>query len=124
MIRFIYRLFKKQIHNLLIEDLLLNMPNKVGQPAIQIMGGKREQVVKWLYFEVNAISRRNPVDFGSLERRNGMLIMIKAMLLAVSNPLISGKEEMNPQPMEKPRTVKDWKPGIETFKSKISTVDK
>src|SRR5574343_1425026 len=109
MIRLIYRLFKKQIHNLLIEDLLLNLPNKVGQPAIQIMGAKREQVVKWLYFEVNSISRRNPVDFGNLERRNGMLIMIKALLLAVSNPLISGKEEMNPKPMERAAVSREWK---------------
>ena len=112
-LRLIYRTFKRQIHNLLIEDLLMNIPNKVGRPAIEIVSGKRESVVKWLYYEANAVARRLPTHFDNLERRNGILIMIQAFISALSS---SGfpDEVKPPAPMQAPKK-SEWEEGVKKF---------
>lgn len=116
MINIFYKVFKKQIHNLLIADLLENIPTKTGRPAIEIISSKREPVIKWLYYEANAVSRRVPTDFGNLERRNGILIMIQAMISALSN---SGfPDEAKVPVLEKTKITPDWVSGVQAFKNK------
>lgn len=116
MLKLIYKTFKRHFHNFLIEDLLENIPNKTGRPAIEIISAKREPVIKWLYYEANAVSRRVPTDFGNLERRNGILIMIQALIVALSNsgfpdePKIDIKETVKKEP--------NWKKGVEQFTKK------
>lgn len=104
----------------MIEDLLMNIPNKVGKPAIEIIGAKKDAVTKWLYYEANSVSRRNPLDFGNLERRNGILIMIQAFITALSNP--SFKEAPVPSVTRKVES-QDWMTPINNFKNR-KTVDK
>lgn len=117
MIKFIYRLFRQQFHNLLIEDLLLSIPSKVSKPAIEILGGKKETLVKWLYFEANSIFRRRVIDFGNLERRNGMLIMIQAMILLVNGA--DSTTEEHPTLGDVKPIDNSWRKDVQEFKKGI-----
>lgn len=120
-LQFIYRKYKKEIHDLMIQDLLLNIPNKVGKPAIEVVGPKRESVIKWLYYEANAVSRRNPVDFGNIERRNGILIMIQALISAFGNVTVAEEVKIEKKDITK---TPDWIEGINKFKSVAQTPKK
>lgn len=121
-LRFLYKRFTKEFNNLMVEDLLMNIPNKVGRPAIEIVSSKREPVIKWLYYEANAVSRRVPTDFGNLERRNGILIMIQAFITALAT---SGfPDEPKVVITEKTKETVDWRKGINEFKGHKVAVDK
>ena len=116
-LRFLYKIYKRQLHNLMIEDLLMNIPNKVGKPAIEILSTKREPVTKWLYYEANAVSRRVPTDFDNLERRNGILIMIQAMLTAIATSTF--QEEKNTEKNASEKNQVNWRGNIEDFKKGV-----
>jgi len=121
-LKFLYNRYKNEFYNLLVEDLLMNIPNKVGKPAIEIVGAKKDTVTKWLYFEANSIARRSITDFPSIERRNGMLIAIQAFIIALSNPLF--KEEKIPEVKAKSDVpVESYLSGIDSFKRGMA-VDK
>lgn len=99
----------------MIEDLLLSIPDKLTRPAMDILAAKRESVKKWLFFEANAIYRRPIVDFYNAERRNGMLIMLQALLLAIGSRE-KGVDEEHPVVGETKAPPKDWQKGVKDFK--------
>ena len=117
MIKLLYRLFREQFHNLFIEDLLLNIPSKVSKPAVEILGGKKETMLRWLYFEANAIYRRRVIEFGNAERRNGMLMMIQALIFLVNGA--ESKEEEHPTLGVVKPIDPDWRKNVDEFKRGI-----
>lgn len=89
---YVYSKYKHHFENLIIEDLLSGVPEDVKKIGLENLGKSKDKIVKWLYFEANSIYRRSPLDFSSLERRNGMLIFIYALIRALSDIEITKKE--------------------------------
>lgn len=122
-LRFVYERNRKFFQDIFVEDLLLSIPDKISRPAIDILAARREAVKKWLFFEANSIYRRPITDFANSERRNGMLMLIQALLYAIGSREKTVSEE-HPTVGETVAPPVDWQKNIEEFKkgsAKIST---
>lgn len=112
-LKYIYVKNRKFFHDIFVEDLLLSIPDEISKPALDLLAERKKSVTKWLFFEANSIYRRPVTDFHGAERRNGMLIMIQALLMAVGAR--ERKVEEHPTVGETVAPPDDWKKHIDGF---------
>jgi hypothetical protein len=115
-LRFVYARYKQTFYDLLVEDLLLDVPQRVTDTGLSLVAEKREQVIKWLYWQAHALSRRNPAEIGNADKRLGMLLQIKMWLVLIGQAP-KGKEE-HPVIGETLPPPEDWSKGVKAFKEK------
>lgn len=99
--------------------MLENVPEKMTDEAVTILAKQRDKITKWLYFQANAISRRDISDIGNIERKHGILIQIKSLihLLGKAKEDIIEHPTMGElKPIEK---IEDLQKGVEKFKKGI-----
>lgn len=113
-LRFLYNRYKRRFQDFLIEDLLKDIPPKVSEQAVSILTERREILTKWLYWQAHTVSRRDPTDFINLERKLGILVQIKMMLLLIGNA--PRGEEDHPVYGTTVAPPEDWMTPVEAFK--------
>lgn len=116
-LRWIYNRYLKEFQDIFIDAMLLSIPEKIYEPALEVMAKQRTHFVRWIYFEANSIFRRSPTDFGGAERRNGMLILLHALLIIIGR-MPSGAEDHPVVGATKPPP-EDWKKAQEGIKKFI-----
>jgi hypothetical protein len=114
--RYLYKILRKEFEALLVEDLLLQIPEKVNRPFIELMGARKEMMRKWVFFEANSLLTRPPIHNNNPERRQGMLIMLQALLIAITDAKSSVEELPNgAQVPARPQPEDDWQSGVQAF---------
>lgn len=114
-LRKIYLRNKKRFHDFFMEDLLLDIPKNISEPAITIIQEKRTVITQWLFWQAHTISRRDITDFLTMERKLGILTQIKLMITILGNsssPVLEDHPTMGP--LEE--IPKDYTKDIESFK--------
>lgn len=119
MIRILFNLFRPHFEALLVEDLLMQIPKEVSQPIIELMGARKEMMRKWVLFEANSILTRPHVYQKNPDRRQGMLIILRALLIAIgesrsNTETLSSGAEVPARKVEEEKPV-DWQAGIRKF---------
>ena len=77
LIKLLYKKYRTDFLDLMVQDLLEDVPENVSEPALSILGDKKQKVEKFLLFQAAILQRRlakNPKD---AERNLGMLTQIK-----------------------------------------------
>lgn len=116
-LNFIYKKYKSRLTDLMVLDMLQDVPESKTDLAIPVLGKQKDHVINWLYAQASAISRRNVSDMGSLEIKHGILIEIKTLISLLNKSKSSSIEhptlgELKPIKSE----TEDWKKGVENFK--------
>lgn len=118
LIRLLYTAFRPEIEALLIEDLLMQMPGEVSKPFLELMAARKAVALKWIQFEVNSIMTRPPIHNNNPERRQGMLLIMQALYLAIGGT--KAKTEVIPGGQEIPARAEppernNYQAGIRSF---------
>lgn len=90
--KYLYRLYPKYFKDLMVEELLSEVPDNITAPAIEIMAEKRTKLQKWLLWQAYWLQRRNISDMESAHKVFGMLLQIKAMYHIIGNTKPSQEE--------------------------------
>lgn len=114
MLRLIYKKYKKRFLDFFMEDMLLDIPEKISQPAIAILAKDREVMTKFLYYQAHVLHRRDPSDLVNMERKAGMLIQIKLLLTLIGTA--PRGEEPHPVVGKTVAPPEDWHEKVEKFK--------
>lgn len=127
--RFLYRIFKREFEAFMVEDMLMQIPDKVHRPFIELMGARKDMMRKWIFFEVNSLLTRPPIHQTNPDRRQGMLMVFQALLLAITDAKSSMEELPNGTeiPARKEPVIVDttYLSAIESFKNnRRATVEK
>lgn len=123
--RFFYTMFRSEMEALLVEDLLLQIPREVTRPFIELMGARKEMMRKWIFFEANSILTRPPVTQANPDRRNGMLIILQALLLAITDAKSTTEELSNGVVLPARAEVDEsWKGDMQEFRKKAESFPK
>lgn len=80
LLRLLFRTYKAQIIDLVIEDLYEQVPSKISQPAFTILAEQQTKITKWLLWQAFTLQRRmvnNPKEAALIM---GMLLQIKVTL--------------------------------------------
>lgn len=99
---------------MMIDDLLLDIPKDLREQTMEIVSDKHEIFKKFLYWQAHSIHRRDPSDFITMDRKMGMLIQIKLLLMIII-PSKTGVKE-HPVVGKTIAPPEDWKTSVETFK--------
>lgn len=123
--RFLYSIFRREMEALLIEDLLLQIPTEVNKPFIELMGARKEMMRKWVFFEANSILTRPPTTQNNPDRRTGMLIILQALLLAITSSESSHEELPNGVTIpSRAKPDESWKNGMSEFRKGAKVLNK
>ncbi len=116
MLKIIYNLYKKRFLDLMIDDMLLDIPKNISEVGIEMLSNQRELVTKFLYWQAHSVHRRDPSDFLNMERKMGMLIQIKLLLTLIGNS--PRKEEEHPVVGKTVAPPEDWTDAVKNFKER------
>lgn len=123
MLKIIYNRYKKRFLDMMIDDMLLDIPKNVSEAGIEMLSTQREIVTKFLYWQAHSVHRRDPADFVNMDRKMGVLIQIKLLLVLIGNS--PRKEEIHPVVGKTVAPPEDWSADVRNFKErKIIKKDK
>lgn len=77
LIKLLYKKYRTDFLDLMVQDLLEDIPENISEPALSILGEKKRKIERFLLFQASILQRRlakNPKD---AERNLGMLVQIK-----------------------------------------------
>jgi hypothetical protein len=117
MIRFLYKKFRLQFLNLLVEELLADVPDKVQAQAIELIAEKKSKFQKLLLYQAHHLQRRDVSDYKNRDVVFGQLIYIKAMLHLV-NQTRAVEEGKSAEEIKPASTLEDDLERVKNFKER------
>jgi len=112
MLKIIFKLYKRQLTDLFIEDLIGEIPKSVNEPATDFLKTARVPLEKWLMYQSFQLQKRamySPKDAPTL---NGCLLYIRVIMAIVT------KEKIKKIEPESPVVEKNPLDGVKEFMSK------
>lgn len=102
MLRLIYKIYRNKLLDLMVEDFYKDIPKDLMEPSIDFLAKGREKLEKFFLIQSYLIQRRSVSDIKNVQLYQGMLIVIKSLLVAISKgkkeeyATIETKKEVNP----------------------------
>lgn len=118
MIRFLYRIFRTRFQDLMVEEFLYSIPDRVTDPALTMLKDHRHKVERLINYQAYHLHRRMVADRKNSERYQGMLIQLALFMAMINQRVEQKREESAPQDDGWFQKAMD---GLTTFKKKLST---
>lgn len=125
LIKVLYNLYKRDVLDVVIEDFHGEIPNKVSDPALNIIGENRQKVDKWILYQAYYLQRRIASSKGAMERSFGMLLQLKIMRTMLYGEEMDQESKQRTNKMQKDAKSYQQKRGQEsTLDKDLQGVDK
>lgn len=122
MLRWIYKRYRQQIYDLLIEDFYGTIPKDVKEPAMTFFADHKDKMDKFLQIHAYNMQRRSIMDGKDAEVYKGILIHIRSLLVLTAAGKKSGYAPVEAKPEKNPLDgVKDF---VKKGKARIKALTK
>jgi hypothetical protein len=120
-LRAIYATNRDFLKDLMVEELLADVPKALTDQSIEILGEKRVKFTKWLTYQAYWLHRRNVSDVASKDKTYGMLLQIKAMMHLIQGTRAIDDESIGSKPEAEGKTdIKSELESVEKFRKGVS----
>lgn len=84
-LKWLYLTNSNAFHELLVEDLIGQIPKDVREPSVAFLGKGRDILTRYLMYQAYVIQRRSVSDLENTQSFHGMLVFIKFLMSLVGD---------------------------------------
>ena len=120
LLRFFFKRYKHDFEDLFVEEMVGAIPKDIREPSVTFLANGKEVLTRFFLFQSYVLQRRAVSDIEGVERYHGMLVMLKYLML-----LISESDVRTPEKATSPEKVKtDVTIGVEEFLTGMKSLTK
>lgn len=93
LISYLYKLYPRIFHELVVQDLVGQIPKPIHDNAIAVFEERRDSLVKWFLYQSYLLQRRAVADVKKADFYLGMLTNIKVYLTLLDSGGVKPKEK-------------------------------
>lgn len=118
LISHLYKLYPRIFHELVVQDLVGQIPKPIHDNAIAVFEERRDSLVKWFLYQSYLLQRRAVADVKKADFYLGMLTNIKVYLTLLDSGDVKPKEKEIKKVTPKPDMANEIN-AVEKFKKAL-----